>query len=151
MAKKNAFLWKLQAEKQLEVESVGETMKAWTEQATLDAIILTLGYGDNMKPTWSKARILAFVQEFLKNYRLVCSGISRAQDADANRDKVDKLLKNKVAANIFVPWEMRYRHWEALTLKEEVAENRGLWKRSGFLQKDHVTSELLKGVGKDGE
>lgn len=149
MAKKNAFLTKLQYEKQQEVERVGETMKAWTEQAAVDAIILTLAYGDNMKPVWGNVRIMAFLREFVKMYRKVCSGISRAPDADGYRGEVDKLLRAKILPEQFTPWEERYRNWETLTMKEEVAENRPLWKRTGHLAADPVTSELLKGLGKD--
>jgi len=97
MAKKNAFLEKLQTkaatrELMSTAEGIGQT-----KQGMVDAIIMTAGYGSCMKnDPWGEKRIMAFIEECLENYQnQVFPGIEIRDDADAFRKRTDELIAKK--------------------------------------------------------
>lgn len=128
MAKKNAFLEKLQTkaatrELMSTAEGIGQT-----KQGMVDAIIMTLGYGDCMKDRpWGEGRIMAFVEECLENYQTqVFPGIELRDDSDAFRKQTDELIAKKCPKYFAEqgPWPMRYPFWTELTIEQEAARNR---------------------------
>lgn len=149
MAKKNAFLIKLQKESEAKAKKTGDLTERWTRQAALDAAIITLAYGDCMKnDPWGAKRLEAFGDEFVKNLLYVTKGASYAPDADAIRAEVDKLLKAKLSPERFGEWAMRYPYWIEDPLEVEAQKQRKSWTKEGMSTADGGTSELLKGVGK---
>lgn len=128
MAKKNAFLDKLQTkaaarELMSTAEGIGQT-----KQGMVDAIILTLGYGSCMKnDTWGEKRIMAFLEECLENYQNeIFPGIQIRDDADAFRKKADERIAKKCPEYFAKdgPWPQRYPFWTELTVEQEAARNR---------------------------
>ncbi len=125
MGAKNAFLAKLQTKQAAsELVSVAEAI-AQTQQAMLDSMMVTLGYGDCMKnDPWGEQRIMEAVMEVKENYNeLVFPGISLKPDADAHRGKVDKLLEKKLPHH-FIPWLERYPFWREETIEQEAERER---------------------------
>lgn len=128
MAKKNAFLEKLQTkaatrELMSTAEGIGQT-----KQGMVDAIILTLGYGSCMKKDpWGEKRIMAFVEECLENYQTqIFPGIEIRDDADGFRKKADELLEKKCPKYFEDngPWPERYPFWKELPIEQEAARSR---------------------------
>ena len=128
MASKNAFLEKLQTkiatrELMSAAEGIGQT-----KQGMVDAIILTLGYGDCMKGrTKGEKWIMAFVEECLENYQnVIFPGMEIRDDADAFREKADELIAKKCPKYFAKdgPWPQRYPFWTEFTVEQEAARNR---------------------------
>lgn len=125
MGAKNDFLKKLQIKTAAnELVTTADSI-AKTQQAMIDAIIITLGFGSCMgNDPWGEQRIIAFVQEVRENYRTkVFPGISVKPDADGHRGEVDKLIQKKCPKN-FIPWELRYPFWKSETIEEEAVRER---------------------------
>lgn len=125
MGAKNEFLKKLQIKTAAnELVTTADSI-AKTQQAMIDAIVITLGFGSCMgNDPWGEQRIIAFVQEVRENYRnQVFPGIAVKPDADAYRGEVDKLIQKKCPKN-FIPWEMRYPFWKNETIEEEAVRER---------------------------
>ena len=133
MAKKNAFLEKLQAKADTrELMSTAEGI-AHTKQAMIDSIILTLGYGSCMKnDPWGEKRIMAFVEECMENYKNeVFPGIEVRDDADGFRQKTDERIAKKCPKYYESdgPWPVRYPFWKELSLDDEAARSRRVNKK----------------------
>lgn len=109
MAKNNGF--RAYAARQKE-KSLGalELMKQLCDQACLDAIILTLGYGECMKSDpWGQERMDRFCREWAQNVAYVCRGyMPEDPESDAIRADVDRRLQAKVPEREFVSWFGRY-------------------------------------------
>lgn len=151
MAKRNAFLTRMQATHAREAKTAISLAEKWTRQAACDALILLLGYGSIMgKTRWGKKKILKAVNEWTELLLWVLRGLQGYPDSDAIREQVDKLLQPKVMEELYRDWDGRYPGWIHETMEQEVNRLRPAWKRDGELTDDPVTSELLKGVGKDG-
>lgn len=151
MGRKNAFLTKMQAKHEQEAKTSIVLAEKWTRQAACDALILLLGYGTVMgKTRWGQKKILKAVKEWTELFLWVLRGLQWDPDSDAIREQTDQLLKPKVIPELYRDWDGRYPGWIHETLEEEVKRMRPKWKRDGDLTEDPVTSELLKGVGKDG-
>ena len=114
-------------------------------------MVLLLGYGKCMgKATWGSKKIVAAIEEWTELFLWVMRGAQGHPDSDAVREQVDRLLKAKVPPERYGDWLKRYPCWNEETLEEEVERLRPSWKRDGELTDDPGTSELLKGVGRDG-
>lgn len=149
MGRKNAFLTKIQKKHEREEKTAIMLAEKWTRQAALDALVLLLGYGEIMgKDSWGMKRIERAANEWTTLFLWILRGAQGSPDSDAIREQVDRLLKPKVTPELYRVWEERYPNWITETLEEEVQRLRPGWKREGDLEKDTVTSDLLKGIGK---
>lgn len=151
MAKKNAFLQKMQAKNKVEAMQVMDLTERFTRQAAFDAALLTLAYGKCMgNDPWGPKRLVAFGDEFVENFLFVMQGAQYSPDADAIRSQVDKLLKAKLPEDRYGDWPYRYRGWVEESIEGESQKRRGKWAREGMeTRNDGGTSQLLKGVGKE--
>jgi len=130
MGAKNEFLKKLQTKAAAnELVSTADAI-AKTQQAMIDSIIITLGFGTCMgNDPWGEKRIMDFILEVRENYRTkVFPGIAVKSDADAYRGEVDKLIQKKCPKN-FIPWEERYPFWRNETIEQEAERERKARKR----------------------
>lgn len=151
MAKKNAFLAKMQRNHEQEAKTSIILTEKWTRQAACDALVLLLGYGNCMgKTKWGQKRILRAVAEWTELFLWVLRGLQGYPDSDGIREQVDKLLKPKVVEELYRVWDDRYPGWSHETMEQEVKRMRPKWVRDGDMTEDPVTSKLLKGVGRDG-
>jgi hypothetical protein len=133
VAKKNAFLDKLQTQAATrELMSTAQGI-GQTKQGMVDAIIMTAGYGDCMKnDKWGEGRIMAFIEECLENYQTkVFPGIEIRDDADGFRKKTDELIAKKCPKYFAQqgPWPERYPFWKELSLEQEAARSRRVNKK----------------------
>lgn len=130
MAKNNGF--RAYAARQKE-KSLGalELMKQLCDQACLDAIILTLGYGECMKSDpWGQERMDRFCREWAQNVAYVCRGyMPEDPESDAIRANVDRRLQAKVPEREFVSWFGRYPMQQQTTLEEEHAACGKKWRK----------------------
>lgn len=150
MAKRNAFLTKMQAVHEREAKTSIILAEKWTRQAACDAMILLLGYGKCMgRYRWGRKKILLAINEWTELFLWVLEGAQGNPDSDAIREQVDRLLEPKVMPDLYRKWEGRYPGFFHETMEEEVARLRPGWKRNGELAEDPVTSNLLKGIGKN--
>lgn len=151
MAKKNAFLQKMQYEKDMAALTTSKRFGQWMVQAGTDALVLTLGYDDVMKGrNWGEQRIREFGAAWATNLTLVMQGMGMRPDADAIRAEVDKLVRGKTSEERFVPWENRYQDWQDRSVEAERKMLGKYWEKTGQTAKDDGgTSELLKGVGRE--
>lgn len=108
-----------------------ELMKQLCDQCCVDAMILTLAYGECMgNDCWGAKRIDRFAREWAKNMLYVMEGIKGdSQEADFIRADVDKRLKAKVPIEKFVDWFGRYPMQKQETLEEEHARMGKKWRR----------------------
>lgn len=145
MAKQSSFLKRMQHQhEQMEKTSVMLAEK-WTRQAALDAVVLTLGYGECMGgDCWGAGRIDRFANEWASNLLEILRGAQGQPDSDAIRQKTDTLLRPKVLPEHYAEWQQRYPGWIAETLEEENARSRSQWKRDGMDTNAGVTGELLR-------
>ena len=151
MAKKNAFLTKLQEKHKQEAKTSIVLTEKWTRQAACDALVLLLGYGESMgKTKWGQKKIYRAVMEWTDLFLWILRGLEMHPDSDAIREQTDKLLKPKVPPELYRQWTGRYVGTFEETLEEEVQRMHPKWVRDGDLTEDPVTSKLLKGVGRDG-
>lgn len=150
MAKNKGFKFNEAKHRKESLQAMAIT-EQWLKQAALDAVLITLGYGSCMgKDPWGAERLVRFGVEFIENLMFVCDGLQYTPDADAGREKVDKLLKAKLPAESYRDWGYRYTHWIERTLEEEAKVKRRTWIKDGMdIKNDGGTSELLKGVGKE--
>lgn len=152
MAKRNAFLTKMQRRHEFEAKTSIILAEKWTRQAACDAMVLLFGYGKCMgKTLWGSKKIVAAIEEWTELFLWILRGAQSHPDSDAVREQVDRLLKAKVPPERYGDWTVRYSGWISETLKEEVEKSRPSWKRDGELTDDPVTSNLLKGVEQDAE
>ena len=128
-----------------------ELTTQWCHQAALDAVLITLGYGNCMgSDPWGPERLVRFGAEFAENLQWLMGGLQYTPDADAIRIQVDRLLKAKLPEESHYPWDKRYRAWLDFDIETETKRQRREWVRDGMDTKnDGGTSELLKGVGKE--
>ena len=151
MAKRNAFLSRMQAAHEREAKASIILTEKWTRQAACDALVILLGYGDCMgKTKWGKQKIYRAVNEWVEIFLWVLRALQGYPDSDAIRVQTDKLLKPKVVEELYREWDGRYPGMLGETMEQEVERLRPSWIRGGDLTEDPVTSKLLKGVGKDG-
>lgn len=145
MAKRNAFLTKMQARHKNEAKTAVVLAEKWMLQAALDALVLTLGYGQSMGRTpWGAKRIKRFTDDWAENFLLVKKGSEGDPDSDAIRAEVDKLLRAKVPPENYGDWGMRYPGFIEETIQEEQERLRPRWKRDGMDTDGGTTNELLR-------
>lgn len=133
MGAKNAYLAKLQAQKEKEVHDTSIRMSYWTQQAAYDALVMTLGhdnvvYGKNMSAEVIDQVCIAWA----KNLNFVMKGMGMETDADFYRAKTDEKVKAKVPEEVWEPWEQRYVQWLQRTTEEEASWLRKYWEKSGY-------------------
>lgn len=126
MAKKrNDFLSRIQAQQAREMEHAATVGAAYLQAAVFDAAMLTLGYDEMMgKNPWGGEKLSRFTFALYEWFRFVWYGVGFEPDADARRAEVDKLLRKKLPAKYFVPWEERYQYWTQESLDQEAARFR---------------------------
>lgn len=147
MGSKNAFLSKIKKQEEVNITLT----EKWVRQAACDALVLLLGYGKCMgDDTWGTERIYRAVMEWTEIFLWIIRGLEGHPDSDAIQVQVDRLLVPKVRPELFGDWHYRYVGFVKETLEQEVKRLRAKWKREGKLAEDPVTTELLKGVGRDG-
>lgn len=145
MAKRNAFLTKMQARHEHEAKTSIILAEKWTRQAALDALVLTLGYGECMsKDPWGAMRIKRFVDEWVPIFLWVLKGAQAEPDSDAIRAQVDARLKPKVPPDIYGDWAHRYPGFISETIAEEQDRLRPGWKRDGMDTDGGATEDLLR-------
>lgn len=98
-----------------------ELMKHLCDQCCVDAMILTLAYGECMgNDRWGKDRVNRFCTEWAKNMLYVMEGLEgNSQEADFIRADIDRRLKAKVPAEKYVDWTGRYPMYQQETLEQE--------------------------------
>ena len=142
---KNAFLKKMQAQHEREAKTSIILAEKWTRQAALDALVLTLGYGECMsKDPWGAMRIKRFVDEWVPIFLWVLKGAQAEPDSDAIRAQVDARLKPKVPPDIYGDWAHRYPGFISETIAEEQDRLRPGWKRDGMDSDGGTTEDLLR-------
>jgi hypothetical protein len=144
MAKRNAFLTKMQARHEHEAKTSIILAEKWTRQAALDALVLTLGYGECMGTPWGAKRIKRFVDEWVPIFLWVLKGAQAEPDSDAIRAQVDARLKPKVPPDIYGDWAHRYPGFISETIAEEQDRLRAGWKRDGMDTDGGATEDLLR-------
>ena len=144
MAKRNAFLTKMQARHEHEAKTSIILAEKWTRQAALDALVLTLGYGECMGKPWGAERIKRFVDEWVPVFLWVLKGAQAEPDSDAIRAQVDARLKPKVPPDIYGDWAHRYPGFISETIAEEQDRLRPGWKRDGMDTDGGATEDLLR-------
>lgn len=109
-----------------------ELMKQLCDQCCVDAMILTLSYGECMgNDCWGAQRIDRFAKEWVENMRYVMEGLEgKTQEADFIRADIDKRLKAKVPPGKYVDWSGRYPMFQTETLEEEHAKNGKAWRQT---------------------
>ena len=123
----------------------------WARQAACDALVLLFGYGKCMNgKTWGREHIYRGVMEWTEYFLWILRGLEGYPDSDAIRVEVDRLLEPKVPPELYRQWTGRYVGTFDETLEEEVSRMREKWIKDGDLAEDPITTELLKGVGRDG-
>lgn len=130
MAKNKGFRRRDAAQKQLAIDT-GITMHQLVGQVDLDALILTLAYGECMgNDRWGQERIERFCLEWRQNTAYVYRGLdSEDPEADAVRADVDKRLFAKTTEDDRTPWPERYPMQQRETLEEEAKRTRNWRKR----------------------
>lgn len=144
MAKRNGFLTKMQARHEKEAKTSIMLAEKWTRQAALDALVLTLGYGECMGKPWGATRIKRFVDEWVPVFLWVLQGAQGDPDSDAIREQVDKRLKPKVPPDIYGDWAHRYPGFIAESIQEEQDRFRSRWKKDGMDTDAGTTNDLLR-------
>lgn len=145
MAKRNDFLTKMQVRHKNVAKTAVVLAEKWMLQAALDALVLTLGYGQSMGRTpWGAKRIKRFTDDWAENFLLVKKGSEGDPDSDAIRAEVDKLLRAKVPPENYGDWGMRYPGFIEETIQEEQERLRPRWKRDGMDTDGGTTNELLR-------
>ena len=145
MAKRNAFLTKRHARHEHEAKTSITLGEKWVRQAALDALVLTLGYGECMsKDPWGAMRIKRFVDEWVPIFLWVLKGAQAEPDSDAIRAQVDARLKPKVPPDIYGDWAHRYPGFISETIAEEQDRLRPGWKRDGMDTDGGATEDLLR-------
>lgn len=145
MARRNAFLTKMQAQHEREAKTSIALAEKWTRQAAMDALCITLGYGKCMrKRRWGATLIARCADEWVENFLWVLKGAQGDPDSDAIRAQVDKLLKQKVPPERYRDWDYRYPGFIAETIAEERDRLRPKWKRDGMDTDSSTTDELLR-------
>ena len=144
MARRNGFLTKMQARHEKEAKTSIMLAEKWTRQAALDALVLTLGYGECMGKPWGATRIKRFVDEWVPVFLWVLQGAQGDPDSDAIREQVDKRLKPKVPPDIYGDWAHRYPGFIAETIAEEQDRLRPKWKKDGMSTDAGTTNDLLR-------
>lgn len=130
MAKNKGFRRRDAAQKQRAIET-GITMHQLVGQVDLDALILTLAYGECMcNDRWGRERIERFCLEWRQNTAYVYRGLDpEDSEADAVRADVDKRLFAKTTEDDRTPWEERYPMQQRETLEEETKRMKNWRKR----------------------
>ena len=141
---KNAFLKKMQAKHEYEAKTAIMLAEKWTRQAALDALVLTLGYGECMGEPWGAMRIKRFVDEWVPVFLWVLQGAQGDPDSDAIREQVDKRLKPKVPPELYGDWGHRYPDFIEETIAEEQERFRSRWKKDGMDTDAGTTNDLLR-------
>lgn len=145
MAKRNGFLTKMQARHEYEAKASIVLAEKWTRQAALDALVLTLGYGECMgKGPWGALRIKRFVDEWVPVFLWVLQGAQGDPDSDAIREQVDKRLKAKVPPELYGEWGKRYPGFIEESIQEEQNRFRSRWKKDGMDTDGGTTNDLLR-------
>lgn len=131
MAKNNGFRAYSQRMEQKALDSL-ELMKQLCDQCCVDAMVLTLAYGECMgNDRWGEDRVNRFCEEWAKNMLYVMEGLEgKTQEADFIRADIDKRLKAKVPPEKYVDWSGRYPMFQTETLEEEHAKNGKAWRQT---------------------
>lgn len=130
MAKNKGFRRRDAAQKQRAIDT-GVTMYQLVWQVDLDALILTLAYGECMgRDRWGQERLRRFCLEWRQNAAYVYRGLDpNDKEADAVRADVDKRLFAKTSEDDRAPWSERYPMQEQETLEAEAKRTRNWRKR----------------------
>lgn len=130
MAKNKGFRRRDAAQKRRAIDT-GITMHQLVGQVDLDALILTLGYGECMgNDRWGPERLRRFCLEWRQTTAYVYRGLDPEDpEADAVRADVDKRLFAKTTEDDRTPWEERYPMQQRETLEEETKRMKNRRKR----------------------